>query len=60
VKNRQDEEPLQITVPKATKRSLKILSAETGEPMRVIILKALSEIGIQVPDDELQDRRKSR
>jgi len=54
------EEPLQITVPKVTKRSLKILAAESGNPMRVIVLRALAAAGIQVPDEELQDRRKLR
>jgi hypothetical protein len=52
------EEPLQITVPKVTKKSLKMRSAESGDPMRVIVLRALADAGIQVPDEELQDRRK--
>jgi hypothetical protein len=52
------EEPLQVTVPQVTKRDLKIKSAERGEPMRVIVLKALAAAGIQVPQAELQDRRK--
>lgn len=52
------EENLQISVPHATKKSLKIRSAETGDPMRVIVLKALSAAGIEVPEEELKDRRK--
>lgn len=54
------EEPLQITVPQVTKKSLKIRAAETGETMRVIVLKALAAAGIQVPQTELQDRRKEK
>lgn len=54
------EENLQITVPSVTKKSLKIRAAESGDPMRVIVLRALAEAGIQVPDEELQDRRKSK
>jgi hypothetical protein len=54
------EEPLQITVPKVTKKSLRMRSAETGETMRVIVLKALAAAGIQVPQTELLDRRKER
>ena len=54
------EEPLQITVPQVTKKSLKIRAAESGETMRVIVLKALAAAGIQVPQTELQDRRKER
>jgi hypothetical protein len=54
------EEPLQITVPKVTKKSLKIMAAESGDPMRVIVLRALAAAGVQVPVEELQDRRKGR
>jgi hypothetical protein len=56
----ESEEPLQIVVPKVTKTSLKIRSAQSGDPMRVIVLRALAAAGIQVPDLEVQDRRKSK
>lgn len=49
---------LQISLPALTKRSLKIRSAETGLPMRAIVLRALAGVGIQVPDKELQERRR--
>lgn len=54
------EEPLQITVPHITKKSLKMKAAESGETMRVIVLKALASAGIQVPQKELEDRRKGK
>jgi hypothetical protein len=54
------EEPLQVTVPPVTKRSLKMRAAESGQTMRVIVLKALAAAGIQVPQTELQDRRKGK
>ena len=54
------EEPLQITVPHVTKKSLKMKAAESGETMRVIVLKALAAAGIQVPQTELHDRRKDK
>lgn len=54
------EESLQITVPKMTKKSLKISAAESGDPMRLIVLRALAGAGIQVPEEELQDRRKAK
>lgn len=54
------EEPLQITVPQVTKKSLKMAAAESGETMRVIVLKALAAAGILVPQTELQDRRKAK
>lgn len=52
------EQPLQVTVPLVTKRSLKVQAARTGETMRVIVLRALAQAGIEVPKSELQDRRK--
>lgn len=55
-----DEEPLQITVPSKTKKSLKIKAAESGDTMRVIVLKALADAGIEVPVTELHDRRRGR
>jgi hypothetical protein len=54
------EEPLQITVPKITKKSLKITAAESGQPMRLIVLRALANAGIEVPKEELHDRRKTK
>lgn len=54
----EPQETLQITVPRSTKRSLKVAAAQSGEPMRLIILKALLAVGISVPKEELHDRRK--
>jgi len=54
----ETEENLQVSIPCLTKKSLKIRAAETGDPMRVIVLKALEAIGIDVPREELKDRRK--
>jgi hypothetical protein len=52
------EETLQIAIPLVTKKSLRMKSAESGNTMRVIVLKALAKAGIRVPPDEVQDRRK--
>jgi hypothetical protein len=59
-KNSNPEETLQITIPVVTKKSLRMKSAESGDTMRVIVLKALSKAGIRVPENELLDRRKSK
>jgi len=56
----EPEENLQVSVPRSTKKSLKIRSAETGDSMRVIVLKALAAMGIEVPKAELKGRRKSK
>ncbi len=58
--DRNLEETLQITVPAVTKKSLRLLSAESGETMRVIVLRALSTAGVKVPNNELLDRRKTK
>lgn len=56
--NLPDDETLQVQVPAATKRAIHIRSAETGDPMRVLVLKALAAYGFPVPEDALVDRRK--
>jgi hypothetical protein len=54
------EENLQLTVPIETKRDLRMKAAESGETMRVIVLRALASAGIRVPNKELLDRRKAK
>jgi hypothetical protein len=56
----EGEDSLQITVPHVTKKSLKLRAAETGDPMRVIVLRALAAAGMQVPEKELRGRRKAK
>ena len=53
-----DDETLQVQVPAATKRAIHIRSAETGDPMRLLVLKARAAYGFPVPEDALVDRRK--
>lgn len=54
------DEYLQIQVPAVTKHQLGIRAAETREPIRVIVLRALKAYGVTVPDGAISDRRKSR
>lgn len=54
------EDTLQIAIPAETKKSLRLKAAESGETMRMIVLRALDAAGIFVPKEELKDRRKSR
>lgn len=54
------DEHLQIQVPPATKHDLAIKAASAREPIRVLVLKALQAYGVDVPDEAIQDRRKSR
>jgi hypothetical protein len=52
-----DDEYLQVQVPAVTKRNLGIKAAETRQPLRVIVLKALKAYGVTVPADAIFDRR---
>lgn len=54
------DEYLQIQVPAITKHHLGIRAAETREPIRVIVLRALKAYGVTVPDKAISDRRKRR
>ena len=54
------DEHLQIQVPAITKRHLGIQAAETREPIRVIVLRALRAYGVPVPDEAIFDRRKKQ
>ncbi len=52
------EETVQFTVSTKLKRALKKKALARDETMRTFILKALCNAGLNVPDDELGDRRK--
>lgn len=54
------EVPLQVMVPASVRRRVGVLSAERGENLRTTILRGLVAIGVEVPDDELVDRRGRR
>ena len=56
----ETDEYLQIQVPPVTKHHLGIRAAETREPIRVVVLRALKAYGVTVPDDAISDRRKRR
>lgn len=59
-KKSKQEDTLQISVPAVTKKSLRLRSAESGDTMRTIVLRALAAAGIQVPSDQFEDRRKTQ
>ena len=55
-----DKEPtLQLFLPSVTKREITLRAAESGETIRVIVLRALDAYGLHVPKKSLVDRRKS-
>jgi hypothetical protein len=47
-------------VPASVRRRVGVLSAERGENLRTTILRGLVAIGVDVPEDELVDRRGRR
>lgn len=55
-----DDAHLQLQVPTETKRALALKAADTGIPMRLLVLTALKEAGFPVPSEALVDRRKPR
>lgn len=54
------EEYLQVLIPALTKRQLDIRSAETREPLRMVVLRALDAYGFTVPAGSIADRRRTR
>ena len=50
--------PLQVLVPEPIRRQLEIRTAEEGITKRTFILRALRQAGLEVPEEEIRDRRK--
>ncbi len=49
--------PIQVMVPEGVRRQVAMMSAEQGESIRTVVLRALRGIGISIEDSELIDRR---
>jgi hypothetical protein len=58
--NETEEVPIQVMVPPSVRRQLAIMSAERGENLRTVVLRALGAIGIKIPPSQLVDRRGRR
>lgn len=54
-----DEETLQIMVPPSIKKPIMALAVERDETIRSLILRSLKEIGLELDEAELVDRRKA-
>lgn len=52
--------PTQIKIPQSVRRQLDHLSIDTGEDLRVLMLRALRSLGITVADEHLKSRRGRR
>lgn len=56
----QREVPLQVMVPPMVRRQLALLCAERGESMRTVVLRGLRNLGVEIDEAELVDRRGRR
>jgi hypothetical protein len=51
------EVAIQVMVPPHVRKQVALMSAENGESIRTVVLRGLKAIGVDVPDDQLVDRR---
>lgn len=56
-KKAEPQKSIQAFVPASVERALRMKAAEEGTTYRTLVLRGLKAIGIDVPDDELRDRR---
>lgn len=54
-----DEVVVQFKVSPRIKKSIRVMALERDETVRSLILRALRDVGLQVADEELRDRRKA-
>jgi hypothetical protein len=54
------EVAIQVMVPPAVHKQVALMSVQHGESMRAVVLRGLKAIGVEVPDEELVDRRGRR
>ncbi len=54
----EQDRTLQVQVPASTKQAIHIRSAETGDPMCALVLKALASYGFAVPEEAITEHRK--
>ncbi len=55
---RLDERQLHATVPASVERALKLKAVQEETTVRTLVLRGLQAIGIEVPPEEIGDRRK--
>jgi hypothetical protein len=54
----EPEVPIQVKVPRGIQKKLYHLSVEEGVSLRTLILRGIQSLGIDVPKDELNSRRR--
>lgn len=56
----EKEIPIQVMVPSDIHKQVALIGVENGESIRTVVLRGLKAIGVDVPDDQLVDRRGRR
>jgi hypothetical protein len=54
----EPEVPIQVKIPRSIQKQLYHLSVEEGVSLRTLILRGIQSLGIEVPKDELNSRRR--
>lgn len=54
----EPEVPIQVKLPLSVQKQLYHMSVEEGVSLRTMILRAIQHLGIDVPQDELNSRRR--
>src|SRR6476620_391550 len=54
----EPEVPIQVKIPISIQKQLYHLSVEEGVSLRTLILRGIQSLGIEVPKDELNSRRR--
>lgn len=54
------EVAIQVMVPPAVHKQVALMGVQQGESMRTVVLRGLKAIGVEVPEEELVDRRGRR
>lgn len=57
-KEAEPEVPIQVKLPISIQKQLYHMSVEEGVSLRTIILRAIQHLGIEVPQEELNSRRR--
>lgn len=56
----EKEVPIQVMVPSDIHKQVALIGVENRESIRTVVLRGLKAIGVDVPDDQLVDRRGRR
>jgi hypothetical protein len=56
----EPEVPLQVLVPRHIHRRLGVKAAEEGQSLRMLVLRAVRSLGIDVTDEEIRGKRGRR